>query len=291
MGSEFSLSNSQAELRFIADSSWAKQVEADDLDSVGLARGTMMTKCRLECLCSRSPARGSCEDFQSMIEDCNLIGVRSQGARSSRTKVERRLNMTLVSEGCTTRWQCQSVLFSFSIDGVISVDQTVIRGHIVRFYVDLFSSVSDLIDQDLSIVYDIVPSSVSQEENSLLVAIPSTDVIHDVVFSMDALSTPVPDGLSGRFFQRCWEIMGKYVILAVQDFFHSRVVSSKILADRLAQIAARIVSPQLFGFIRDQQVEDCIALAYDCVNVLHKKCYGGNVAMKIDIRKAFDTLD
>ncbi|KAK3221988.1 hypothetical protein Dsin_009013 [Dipteronia sinensis] len=181
--------------------------------------------------------------------------------------------------------------------------------------------------EDLSIVDDIVPSLVSQEENSLLVAIPSADVIHDAVFAMDALSAPGPDGFSGRFFQRCWEIVGRDVILTVQDFFHSGVVapglnsnfivliskmrdsitidqfrpivlgnflfkvSSKILADRLAQIAARIVSLQQFGFIRDRHVEDCIALASDCVNVLHKKCYGGNVAIKIDIRKAFDTLD
>ncbi|KAK3184879.1 hypothetical protein Dsin_032165 [Dipteronia sinensis] len=32
-----------------------------------------------ECLGSRSPIRGSCEDFKSMIDDCSLIGVRSQG--------------------------------------------------------------------------------------------------------------------------------------------------------------------------------------------------------------------
>ena len=68
-------------------------------------------------------------------------------------------------------------------------------------------------------------------------------------------------------------------------------ISSKILADRLAQVTAHIVSSQQFGFIRDRHIEDCIALAYDCVNVLHKKCYGGSVAMKIDICKAFDTLE
>ncbi|KAK2639748.1 hypothetical protein Ddye_027543 [Dipteronia dyeriana] len=68
-------------------------------------------------------------------------------------------------------------------------------------------------------------------------------------------------------------------------------VSSKILADMLAQVAARIVSTQQFGFIRDWHIEDCIALASDCVNVLHKKCYEGNVAMEIYICKAFDTLD
>ncbi|KAK2642786.1 hypothetical protein Ddye_024549 [Dipteronia dyeriana] len=41
----------------------------------------------------------------------------------------------------------------------------------------------------------------------------------------------------------------------------------------------------------DRHIEDCIALTSDCISVLHKKCYGGNMAMKIAIQKAFDTLD
>ncbi|KAK3218439.1 hypothetical protein Dsin_012409 [Dipteronia sinensis] len=150
-------------------------------------------------------------------------------------------------------------VWSIPCDGrpphIVIVDQTVIRDHIVRFYVDMFSSDSDLIDQDIYILDDIVPSLVSQEENSLLVAIPSADVIHDAVFSIDALSAPGPNGFSGELRL----LLGLYL--------------------------------QQFGFIRDRHVEDCIALASDCVNVLHKKCYGGNVAMKINIRKAFDTLD
>ncbi|KAK3217930.1 hypothetical protein Dsin_011900 [Dipteronia sinensis] len=153
------------------------------------------------------------------------------------------------------------------------------------------------------------------------------DDIHDAVFVMDASSALGPDGFSGGFYQRCWEVVGSDVVLAVQSFFRTGVVfpglnssfivllpklkdsilidqfcpivlsnflfkiSSKILADRLAQIAARIVSPHQFGFIRDRHIEDCIALASDYVNVTHKKCYGGNLAMEIDIHKAFDTLD
>ncbi|KAK0588359.1 hypothetical protein LWI29_038567 [Acer saccharum] len=42
---------------------------------------------------------------------------------------------------------------------------------------------------------------------------------------MDALLAPGPDGFSSRFFQHCLEIVGRDVILTVQDFFHSGMVA------------------------------------------------------------------
>ncbi|KAK3212741.1 hypothetical protein Dsin_017447 [Dipteronia sinensis] len=270
-----------------------------------------------ECLGCRSPARGSCEDFKSMIEDCNLIGVRSQGAcftwvmgRSSRNRVERRLDMTLVSEGCTTCWRdisCVALPYRFSNHCPLWI--RLAESQSIPCHGRPPHVVIDLIDQDLSIVDDIVPSLVSHEENSLLVAIPSADVIHDAVFAMDALSAPRPDGFSCRFFQRCWEIVGRDVILAVQDFFHSGVVTPGLNSNFIVllpkmrdSITIDQFRPIVLGNFRfkvsskiladrDRHVEDCTALASDCVNVVYKKCYGGNVAMTIDIRKAFDTLD
>ncbi|KAK3200116.1 hypothetical protein Dsin_023531 [Dipteronia sinensis] len=144
---------------------------------------------------------------------------------------------------------------------------------------------------------------------------------------MDVASASGQDRFSSQFYQRCWDMVSGDVVHAVQDCFLTGVIfhginssfnillpklrdsilinqlclivlsnflfkiSSKILAGRLARIAAKVVSPQQFGFIRDRHIEDCIALVSDCVNVLHKKCYGGNSAMKIDIHKAFDTFD
>ncbi|KAK2642100.1 hypothetical protein Ddye_023863 [Dipteronia dyeriana] len=93
---------------------------------------------------------------------------------------------------------------------------------------DLFSSDSAQIDEDLSIVDDIVLSFISQEENSILVVIPSANVIHDAVFAMDALLAPKPDSFYGRFFQRCWEILGRDVILTVQNFFHFGMVAPSL---------------------------------------------------------------
>ncbi|KAK3222012.1 hypothetical protein Dsin_009037 [Dipteronia sinensis] len=160
-----------------------------------------------------------------------------------------------------------------------------------------------VVETEFSMVEDVIPSLVTDVENDFLISIPSTDDIHDAVFAMDAASAPGPGSFSrGVIFPG---LNSSFIFLLLKlkdsisiDQFRPTVlsnflfkISSKIVADRLAQIAARIVSPHQFGFIRDRHIEDCIALASDCVNVMHKKCYRGNLAMKIDIRKAFDTLD
>lgn len=38
-------------------------------------------------------------------------------------------------------------------------------------------------------------------------------------------------------------------------------------------------------------MQDCVAVASECVNLLDKKFYSGNVALKVDIKKAFGMLD
>lgn len=63
-----------------------------------------------------------------------------------------------------------------------------------------------------------------------------------------------------------------------------------ILTDRLAIICMRIVSPQQRGFVRERNILDCV-LASEMINFLTKKQFGGKIAIKVDIHKAFDTLD
>jgi hypothetical protein len=68
-------------------------------------------------------------------------------------------------------------------------------------------------------------------------------------------------------------------------------IITKILADRLSVIASKIISPQQRGFIPDRHISDCVIVASEAINVLQKKRYGGNLALKIDIKKAFDSID
>ena len=67
-------------------------------------------------------------------------------------------------------------------------------------------------------------------------------------------------------------------------------VITKILADRLGSISSRIIFENQFGFAKRRTSCDSIVGASECFNCMQKKGFGGNFALKIDIRKAFDSL-
>lgn len=156
---------------------------------------------------------------------------------------------------------------------------------------------------------------------------PSDTEIHDAVYALNKDGAPGPDGFGAIFYQTYWRIVKNDVIKAVQDFFtHGKLLNnfnsntivlipkdnnadsvnqfrpialanfkfkiiSKVLADRLATIMPHITSKEQRGFIKGRNIKDCIYLTSEAVNLLQKKSYGGNIAFKIDISKAYDTLE
>jgi hypothetical protein len=168
---------------------------------------------------------------------------------------------------------------------------------------------------------------VTDEVNALMTLLPSHQEIKSAVFALNKDSAPGPDGFGAFFFQHYWDIVKLYVFNAVLEFFttswilpgfNSNITAllpksssatsidqympismanfkfkiiSKIIADRLAKIMPNLISEEQMGFIQDRNIKDCICVASEAVNLLHNKAYGGNLALKIDISKAFDTLE
>lgn len=82
--------------------------------------------------------------------------------------------------------------------------------------------------------------------------------------------------------------MDQYRPISLANFKHK--VLNKILADRLAYLLAKIISKEQNSSIHGIKISDFIYLASEATNLLNKKTYAGNVALKIDIYKVFDTL-
>lgn len=85
------------------------------------------------------------------------------------------------------------------------------------------------------------------------------------------------------------QAMGDFCIIALANFQFKIVI--KILANRMPLITMCIISIEQLGFIRDCNISKCVILAYEAIILIDKQQYGGNVALKVDIKKTFDILD
>ena len=70
-----------------------------------------------------------------------------------------------------------------------------------------------------NIIGQIDPKLATEEKNTLLISVPYWDVIKNIIFTIDSISSPGPDDCGGCFYHSCWDIIGKEVSFEVQDLF------------------------------------------------------------------------
>ncbi|XP_027120700.2 uncharacterized protein [Coffea arabica] len=141
-------------------------------------------------------------------------------------------------------------------------------------------------------------------EKVTLEACPTPEEVKKVVFELDGDSAAGPDGFTSQFFTFAWDIIAKDVYNAVlslfcgaelprfltstsivlipkvpspHDFSKYRPISlcnffnkvlSRILADRLARILPKILSPQQIGFVKGRNITENYLLAQELMSGL-----------------------
>ncbi|XP_019427157.1 PREDICTED: uncharacterized protein LOC109335477 [Lupinus angustifolius] len=167
----------------------------------------------------------------------------------------------------------------------------------VDYFTNLYASENEI--HPSSLISQVIPQLVSEDDNNMLSSIPLNDEIRNAVFAMNGEGAPGLDGFGGCFFQEFWDIIGHDFSGAdkIENFrpialanFQFKIIT-KVLADRLALIAPKITSSQQRGFIKDRHIQDCICIASEATNLLDHKTFGGNLAIKLDVKKTFDTID
>jgi len=207
----------------------------------------------------------------------------------------------------------------------VLVDPSEISNHVVDYYKNLFCT--NFVLQEQLLAEEVIPQVISDETNVVLTMLPSHMEIKAAVFALNRDSSPGPDGFGAFFFQFFWNIIKEDVCKAVLEFFtsgwilpgfNSNIIAllpkipnalsidqyrpiamanfkfkiiSKIIADMLATLMPNIVSKEQMGFIHGRNIKDFLCIASEATNLLHNKAFRGNLAMKIDITKAFDTLE
>jgi hypothetical protein len=138
---------------------------------------------------------------------------------------------------------------------------------------------------------------------------------------------PGPDGFSARFFRTCWSIIKEDVMEAfnslsrldcrgfgsineafitllpkmegAEEVWHFRPISlihgvaklvAKVIANRIAPVLPQMIGPQQSAFVRGRCLHDNFMMVQGTARKLHSSATSA-VLLKLDITKAFDTVD
>lgn len=66
---------------------------------------------------------------------------------------------------------------------------------------------------------NLIPNLISAEENDRMTRLPDQFEVKKAVFELNGSSAAGPDGFTGLFFQKCWEIVAEDVRRGVRAFF------------------------------------------------------------------------
>ncbi|KAK2416760.1 hypothetical protein QL285_039127 [Trifolium repens] len=215
---------------------------------------------------------------------------------------------------------------SLRVEETLVTDHQMIADHVVDYYQNLFCSNMGIL-QDDALINDVIPSIINDSINAMLTMIPSPSEIKNAVFELNKDSALGPDGFGALFFHTYWDIVHQDLVNVVTEFFTTGFllpnfnantlilipkisnadkiehympialanfkfkIISKVLADRLAQVMPSFISKEQRGYIHGRNIKDCLCLASEVANLLHTKVFRGNLALKIDVTKAFDTLE
>ncbi|XP_042509165.1 uncharacterized protein LOC122084802 [Macadamia integrifolia] len=172
---------------------------------------------------------------------------------------------------------------------------------------------------------DCIPRILNQVDCYSLDLLLGNTKIRRVVWELDPDSSPGLDGFSVVFFRKCWSTVEMEVCNVVRQFFSScsmphgvnnnflvlipKVdgadtldkfqplcmgnifckIISKVMALRLETLLLRLISEEQGAFQEGKMIHDNI-VASELVNLIFSMTGGGGLGLKIDIRKAYDTI-
>ncbi|GKD98938.1 methylenetetrahydrofolate reductase 1 [Tanacetum coccineum] len=169
--------------------------------------------------------------------------------------------------------------------------------------------------------------SISATTSSNMVCDITNDEIKAAMFDIGDDKAPGPDGYTSAFFKKGWSVVGHDVCNAVRDFFSNgcilkeinhtflalipkvstplkvndyRPISccnviykciSKILSNRIIEGIKEVVSDNQAAFVPSRRISDNILITQELMHSYHRNRGPPRCAFKVDIQKAYDTVD
>ncbi|KAJ9566292.1 hypothetical protein OSB04_002258 [Centaurea solstitialis] len=209
-------------------------------------------------------------------------------------------------------------------DGSMMFDDDVGQAFVMHFRGFL-----GFVDQQVSPEMDLAlfTNTVTFADSLYMIRPITDDEIKAALFSIGNDKAPGSDGFSSKFYKAAWNVIGKDFLIAIHNFFYNarlakeinhtllclipkvpnatRVsdfrpisccsvlykVISKVIADRMKPVLSSIISRSQSAFIPGRRITDNILMAHELVAGYQRDVGTPRCAFKIDLRKAYDTVD
>ncbi|XP_071708301.1 uncharacterized protein [Rutidosis leptorrhynchoides] len=182
--------------------------------------------------------------------------------------------------------------------------------------------------QPVSMVSDVVfNNTISIDVATEMIRDVTPMEVKDAIFNIGSDKLPGPDGYNAEFFKSSWDVIGGDVTRAVLDFFHNgkllkeinhTVITllpkvktpslvtdfcpilccnviykciSKIITNRIKFSLDEVINSNQSAFIPGRRISDNILLTQELMKDYHTDRGVARCAFKLDIQKAYDTVD
>ncbi|XP_060210954.1 uncharacterized protein LOC132637966 [Lycium barbarum] len=159
-------------------------------------------------------------------------------------------------------------------------------GSAVEFYQNLFAQGNFNIDRT---ILDPLPTSVCQEDNEMLMTIPTLNEVREAAFDINPNRPPGPDGFSSLFFKKLIFLKNSLNLPISLSNVTQKIVS-KVMNYRLSKIIPNLISQNQSGFVKGRAIGENVLLAQELIHDIKNNNKGGNVVFKIDMNKAYDKI-
>jgi len=207
------------------------------------------------------------------------------------------------------------------VDSLWCDDKEVVKDKVMSFFKSRFEGVDEVPVRLDNVQF----SSVSVEENRMLVEDISDEEVKFAVWSCESSNSPGPDGFNFGFSKFCWEILKEDVLKAVNEFANRgswprgsnasficlvpkidnlqqlrdfRPISlvgylykivSKVLFLRLNKVISKLIDMRQYAFLERKGLLDSVLVANEVLEEVKqrkKSC----VYFKVDYEKAYDSV-
>ncbi|XP_052199142.1 uncharacterized protein LOC127806110 [Diospyros lotus] len=171
-------------------------------------------------------------------------------------------------------------------DGTLTESKAEVANVLVFYFHNLYRPSSWNSPLNPIDVAPFIDKRLDQDQWAGLIAEVSAEEVKAALFSMGDDKAPEPDGFTSKFYKKSWEIVGVDVVKAVQAF--SLPIASWA---RIKPVLSSLVDVSQAAFVLGRSIGDDVLLAQELVFQYHLHRGLPRCAMKVDLAKAYDTVE